>query len=172
MRGKLVSPGRPSVAWHQERVAFWVEISKGEKTDVAAAAAGVSSPVGYRWFRHAGGVNPCLCATVSGRYMSFSERASTAPYKAQGAGMREIARHHRRLAHRLQPKPTPLRPRRPHPKRVRPNLDQQPPTPSRITPGPIIGALSVPPGITVLAQVQGSYHTDPATSWGMILSIW
>jgi AmiR/NasT family two-component response regulator len=32
----------------------------GLLTEDAAAEAGVSSPVGFRWFRHAGGVNPCL----------------------------------------------------------------------------------------------------------------
>ena len=47
-------------------------------TEDAAAEAGVSSPVGFRWFRHAGGVNPCLAPTVSGRYLSFSEREDIA----------------------------------------------------------------------------------------------
>ena len=91
-RGLLISPGRPSVAWRSDRVAFWAEIASGEKTDTAATAAGVSSPVGYRWFRHAGGVNPCLVPTVSGRYLSFSERENIALYRAQGVGVREIAR--------------------------------------------------------------------------------
>lgn len=91
-RGQIPSPGRPTVAWRQDRVAFWAEIAKGNKTDDAAAAAGVSSPVGYRWFRHAGGVNPCLPPTVSGRYLSFEERENIALFKAQGAGVREIAR--------------------------------------------------------------------------------
>src|SRR3546814_7195147 len=45
---------------------------------------------------------------------------------------------HQRLAHRLQPEPSPLRAWRPHPRRVRPRLDHQAdqPTPSRITAGP------------------------------------
>ena len=68
-RGQIPSPGRPTIAWRQDRVAFWAEIAKGEKTDDAAKAAGVSSPVGYRWVRHAGGVNPRLSPTVSGRYL-------------------------------------------------------------------------------------------------------
>ena len=91
-RGAMRSPGRPTVAWRQDRVAFWAEIAKGEKTDDASVAAGVSSPVGYRWFRHAGGVNPCLPPTLSGRYLSFSEREDIALYRAQGHGVREIAR--------------------------------------------------------------------------------
>lgn len=73
-------------------MSFWEVIARGEKTDDAAAVAGVSSPVGYRWFRHAGGANPCLPPTVSGRYLSFAEREDIALYRAQGAGVREIAR--------------------------------------------------------------------------------
>jgi IS30 family transposase len=61
-------------------------------TEDAAATAGVSSPVGFRWFRHAGGVNPALPETVSGRYLSFSEREDIALSKARGMGVREIAR--------------------------------------------------------------------------------
>ncbi|MBD0324774.1 MAG: IS30 family transposase, partial [Aldersonia sp.] len=69
-RGQIPSPGRPTVAWRQDRVAFWAAIAEGAKTEDACVAAGVSSPVGFRWFRHAGGVNPCLPPTVSGRYLS------------------------------------------------------------------------------------------------------
>ena len=54
--------------------------------------AGVSSPVAYRWFKHAGGVNPCLLPTTSGRYLSFSEREDIAIWHAQKIGVREIAR--------------------------------------------------------------------------------
>jgi IS30 family transposase len=54
--------------------------------------AGVSSPVAYRWFRNAGGVNPCLSPTVSGRYLSFAEREDIAIWRAQKLGVREIAR--------------------------------------------------------------------------------
>ena len=54
--------------------------------------AGVSAPVAFRWFRHAGGVNPCLPPTVSGRYLSFAEREDIALLRAQGLGVREIAR--------------------------------------------------------------------------------
>jgi transposase, IS30 family len=43
----------------------------------------VSSPVGFRWFHHAGGVNPCLAPCVSGRYLSFAEREDTAILRAQ-----------------------------------------------------------------------------------------
>jgi IS30 family transposase len=62
------------------------------KSDDAGVEAGVSSPVAYRWFRHAGGVNPCLPPTVSGRYLSFSEREDIAIWHAQNIGVCEIAR--------------------------------------------------------------------------------
>ncbi len=59
-RGQIPSPGRPTVAWREDRVKFWAAIARGVKTEDAAAEAKVSSPVAFRWFRHAGGVNPCL----------------------------------------------------------------------------------------------------------------
>ena len=91
-RGQIPSPGRPTVAWRQDRVQFWLAIARGAKTEDAAVASGVSSPVGFRWFRHAGGVNPCLPPTVSGRYLSFVEREDIAIWRAQKFGVREIAR--------------------------------------------------------------------------------
>ncbi len=91
-RGQIPSPGRPTVAWREDRVRFWAAIARGEKTEDAAAAAGVSSPVAFRWFRHAGGVNPGLPITVSGRYFSFPEREEIALWRAQDIGVREIAR--------------------------------------------------------------------------------
>src|SRR4029077_14461423 len=49
---------------------------------------------------------------------------------------------YRRLALRLQRPQTPLRPRRTHPNGVRPTVDHDPPTPSRITTGPPNGSPS------------------------------
>jgi len=91
-RGQIPSPGRPTVAWREDRVRFWAAIAAGVMTEDAATEASVSSPVAFRWFRHAGGVNPCLPSTVSGRYLSFSEREDIAIFRAQGLGAREIAR--------------------------------------------------------------------------------
>jgi IS30 family transposase len=91
-RGHIPSPGRPGIAWREDRVKFWAAVARGLKSDEAGAEAGVSSPVAYRWFRHAGGVNPCLPPTVSGRYLSFSEREDIAIWHAQTLGVREIAR--------------------------------------------------------------------------------
>ncbi len=91
-RGQVPSPGRPTVAWRDDRVRFWAAVARGLKTEDAASEAGVSSPVAFRWFRHAGGVNPCLSSEVSGRFLSFSEREDIAVLRAQGLGVREIAR--------------------------------------------------------------------------------
>lgn len=67
-RGQIPSPGRPTVAWREDRVRFWAAIARGIKTEDACVKARVSGPVGFRWFRHAGGVNPRLILAVSGRY--------------------------------------------------------------------------------------------------------
>lgn len=91
-RGHIPSPGRPGIAWREDRVKFWAAIARGLKSDEAGVEAGVSSPVAYRWFRHAGGVNPCLAPTVTGRYLSFSEREDIAIWRAQKLAVREIAR--------------------------------------------------------------------------------
>ena len=91
-RGQIPSPGRPTVAWREDRVRFWAKIAGGVTTEDAAVEAGVSSPVAFRWFRHAGGVNPCLPSTVSGRFLSFSEREDIAMLRARGLGVRDIAR--------------------------------------------------------------------------------
>jgi hypothetical protein len=78
-------------------VTFWSAIARGVKTEDAAAEAGVSSPVAFRWFRHAGGVNPGLPATVSGRYLSFREREDIAMWRAQNVTIREIGRRLNRV---------------------------------------------------------------------------
>jgi len=71
---------------------FWVEIRKGFVAEEAARAVGVSPAVGSRWFRHGGGMPPIDLAPLSGRYLSFREREEIALLRAQGAGVREIAR--------------------------------------------------------------------------------
>jgi transposase len=91
-RGQIPSPGRPTVAWREDRVRFWAAIAAGAKTREARVALGVSEPVAYRWFLHAGEVNPHLAPTLSGRYLSSSDREEIALWRAQGCGVREIAR--------------------------------------------------------------------------------
>lgn len=95
-RGIVPSPGRPTVAWREDRVRFWAAIAISVLTDAASEVAGVSAPVGYRWIRHPGGVNPQLSTRVSGRYPSFVEREDIALLRAQGLGLRAIVRRLRR----------------------------------------------------------------------------
>jgi transposase len=91
-RGQIPSPGRPTVAWREDRVRFWAVIGRGASSEDAAREIGVSPAVGSRWFRPAGGVTPNLPPAVSGRYLSFAEREDIAIWHAQQAGVREIAR--------------------------------------------------------------------------------
>jgi IS30 family transposase len=92
MRGQMWSPGRPSTARREGRVRFWEGIARGLSSEDAAVEAGVSSAVGTRWFRQAGGMPPITLAPVSGRYLSFGEREEIAILHAQQKGVREIAR--------------------------------------------------------------------------------
>jgi len=73
-------------------VRFWAAIAAGVKTSEAGVATGVSEPVVHRWFQHTGGVNPQLAPTVAGRYLSAAEREDISLWRAQGSGVREIAR--------------------------------------------------------------------------------
>jgi len=92
MRDKIYSPGRPPV-WQRDQVQqFWIGIAKGLSSEDAALSVGVSSPVGSRWFREAGGMRPVSLAPLSRRYLSFAEREEIAILKAKGCGVREIAR--------------------------------------------------------------------------------
>jgi hypothetical protein len=72
------SPGRPGVAQRENRRRFWAAIALGLLSDEAATGVGVSPPVGYRWFREAGGMPPRIFAPLSklpsARYLSFAER--------------------------------------------------------------------------------------------------
>ena len=92
MRGQMWSPGRPSTARREDRVRFWEAIARGVSSEDAAGEAGVSSAVGSRWFRQAGGMPPISLRPVSGRYLSFGEREEIAILSAQGVGVREIGR--------------------------------------------------------------------------------
>jgi len=91
LRPAMRSPGRPMPARHVER-AFWRVIAQGKSTEDAALEIGVSTPVAVRWFRHAGGMPPLSLAEPTGRYLSFAEREEIALLRAQGQGVRGIAR--------------------------------------------------------------------------------
>ena len=91
IRSVLRSPGRPPPRREVERE-FWRCIGEGSTSEDAAAAVGVSGPVGTRWFRHGGGMSPISLVEPSSRYLSFREREDIALLKAQEHGVREIAR--------------------------------------------------------------------------------
>ena len=89
-RSPMKSPGAPSHRREVERL-FWDEIALGLTSEDAAAAVGVSSAAGTRWFRQRGGMSP-FGPTLTGRYLSFAEREEIALLNAQGTGVRRIAR--------------------------------------------------------------------------------
>ena len=95
-RAPLPSPGRPPVAGRDERSRFWLAIAAGMSSEDAAVEAGVSQPVGTRWFRKAGGMPPAMFRSsakpLSGRYLSLLEREEIALLRVQGHSMQEIGR--------------------------------------------------------------------------------
>lgn len=95
LRPAMRSPGRPDPSRSVQRQ-FWRLIAQGVSTDDAAAEVGVSTPVATRWFHHAGGMTPISLDEPTGRYLSFAEREEIALLRAQGAGVREIAREIKR----------------------------------------------------------------------------
>jgi hypothetical protein len=102
LRDKLRSPGRPGMARREDRLRFWALIAAGLSSEDAAIGAGVSPPVGTRWFREAGGMPSSTFAPsskpLSGRYLAFAEREEIALALAQDFGVREIARRLGRAA--------------------------------------------------------------------------
>jgi IS30 family transposase len=91
-RPAMRSPGRPPVGRLEHRQRFWMAIARGLSSEDAAVEAGVSGPVGVRWFREGGGMPSVTLAPASGRYLSFAEREEIAILRSQGAGVRQIAR--------------------------------------------------------------------------------
>src|SRR5215210_2370105 len=90
-RSAMKSPGKPS---HRREVElwFWRESAQGLSSEDAAAAVGVSSAAGVRWFRERGGMATLLRDPASCRYLCFAEREEIAMLHAEGKGVREIAR--------------------------------------------------------------------------------
>ena len=95
-RAPLPSPGRPPVAGRDEQSRFWLGIAAGLSSEDAAFEAGVSQPVGTRWFRKAGGMPSAMFRSsakpLSGRYLSPVEREEIALLRIQGHSMQEIGR--------------------------------------------------------------------------------
>jgi IS30 family transposase len=96
LRAECPSPGRPGVGRRDDRRCFWALIAAGRSSWDAAIGVGVSEAVGSRWFREAGGMPPSALGRSSkppsGRCLSFAEREEIALWRAQGHGVREVAR--------------------------------------------------------------------------------
>jgi hypothetical protein len=75
---QMRSPGRPSTGRREVGVRFWESIARGASTEIASVETGVSTVVGVRWFRQAGGMSPIFIASISVRYLSFGEREGIA----------------------------------------------------------------------------------------------
>jgi IS30 family transposase len=99
-RRKLRSPGRPTLLHREERRRFWGAVAAGRWSEDAAVVAGVSAAVGVRWFRQAGGMPPshlgASSVPLSTRYLVLADREVLALFRAQGHGVREIARRMQR----------------------------------------------------------------------------
>src|ERR1035441_9117896 len=89
-RVPLRSPGRPPVGRREHWERFWERIARGQSSQDAGVAAGVSAAVGTRWFRESGGGGHAI-SPLSARYLSFVEREEIALCFARGLGVREIA---------------------------------------------------------------------------------
>ena len=91
-RERMRSPGRPPVGRVDHRRWFWEAIARGVPSDAAGIEAGVSAAVGVRWFREGGGMPTVSLGAPSARYLCFAEREDIAILRAEGKGVREIAR--------------------------------------------------------------------------------
>jgi IS30 family transposase/putative SOS response-associated peptidase YedK len=101
-RAPLPSPGRPPAAGRDEQIRFWRAIATGLSSEDAALEAGVSQPVGTRWFQKAGGMPPAMFRSsakpLSGRYLSLVEREEIALLRVQGYSIQAIGRRLGRAA--------------------------------------------------------------------------
>jgi len=90
------------VARREDRRRFWAFIAAGLTSEDAAMEVGISQPVGTRWFRASGGMPPSHLSRsskpLSGRHLTFAEREEIALWRAQGLGVREVARRLGRAA--------------------------------------------------------------------------
>jgi len=93
IRGKLNSPGRPPV-WQRENLCrFWRGVAAGHSSEVSAVEAGVSGPVGIRWFRSSGGMPPSHLAPSAMSLTSRNLMVWMAPAPT-GVSMRHTADVH------------------------------------------------------------------------------
>ncbi|MFC9773457.1 MULTISPECIES: helix-turn-helix domain-containing protein, partial [unclassified Pseudarthrobacter] len=82
--------GRPGVLREKVRV-FWVSRSSGLSDEASAGLSGLSEGTVSRIVRKHGGVDPSL-KPPCGRFLSFGVRELIGVWRAEGCGVREIAR--------------------------------------------------------------------------------
>ena len=88
----MAAKGSPDLPGEVRRL-FWVRIRAGDSPRMAAAAVGVGSTTGKKWFRHAGGVIPKQVAPGRMRpRLTFTQREEIALMRAVGECDAEIAR--------------------------------------------------------------------------------
>jgi IS30 family transposase len=95
-RASVGSVGRPAAYRREVARRFWRLVGEGWQTAAAGRECGVSVPVASRWFKDGGGMAPISLNEPSGRYLSFAEREEIAILRAQGVGVRSVARRLRR----------------------------------------------------------------------------
>jgi IS30 family transposase len=91
----MARPPWPREAWK----AFWRQVAAGATTENAAAAVGVSRPVGYRWFAASGGVMPArqvreappVSSGSHGRRLTAADREEIAHLQRLKKSVTEIA---------------------------------------------------------------------------------
>ena len=88
---------RTAPVWQRENLCrFWWGIAAGLSSEEAGVEAGVSAPVGSRWFRSSSGMPPTHLAPSApqpkSRNLSCSEREEIALQCARRTGVRAIAR--------------------------------------------------------------------------------
>jgi len=79
-----------TVELQELRREFWRGVRNGLSTVAAARRAGVSGPVGRRWFGECGGVAPVDLAEPQGRFLSLTEREELSRGLAAGLSDAEI----------------------------------------------------------------------------------
>lgn len=90
-RSPMKSPGAPAHRREIERE-FWKQVAVGITSEAAAEVVRVSGAAGGRRFRHGGGIPPMDLAPPTRHHLSFVEREKIALLRAQGGGVRSIAR--------------------------------------------------------------------------------
>jgi IS30 family transposase len=93
----MAGRGRPALPRQLQRE-FWLLVRAGAEVADAAVSVGVSGTVAWRWVREGGGMPMVELSGPVGRYLSFAERENIMVWRAQGVGVREIARRLGRAA--------------------------------------------------------------------------